>query len=228
MVLRARRTGTTLQLVVAVLLCCAASTASSVELHATREPGRGDGDAANAAAANAVAALELALAARPAAPELLYELGTLYAEHYADRQADARRLFEGCLEASPSAQPCWRQIGILDLNAHRLADAMHRLGRAVDLDPSDLGALHRLEYASMMAAQLERDMRGIAFVTFASDGTRCELRRLRESAAHHGIDVEVLGVGQVCVYPVTRTWCLGLHAAGRTLPGRGGLTDYKR
>ena len=45
----------------------------------------------------------------------------------------------------------------------------------------------------------------IKFVTFASDTTRCEFRRLVASAEHHGVELDVLGEGIE-----TRAWKNGL------------------
>ena len=64
----------------------------------------------------------------------------------------------------------------------------------MQLDSTDIGALHRWQYATMLLAQRSALAR-VKFVTFASNTTRCELRRLVASAAHHGVELEVLGAG---------------------------------
>ena len=96
--------------------------------------------------------------------------------------------FEVCTVHNPASAACWRQLGILDLNARRYDDARTRLARALELDPTDIGALHRLQYAETFMAQDSgpEAIAGVRFVTFASDATRCELRRLLESAVSSG------------------------------------------
>ena len=103
-------------------------------------------------------------------------------------KAEAFVPFEVCTAHNPTFASCWRQLGILNLNARRYNDARARLARALELDPTDIGALHRLQYANTLMAQDSgpEAIAGVRFVTFASDATRCELRRLLESAVSSG------------------------------------------
>ena len=113
--------------------------------------------------------LERALAIAPRDPDVLLAMATLKVE--TKDPAAARQYLEICAQDARSSQTCLRQLGILELNAGLDLSAADHLSQALALDPGDLGALHRLQYAEMLHAQRNgtTGIGRIRFVTFASD-----------------------------------------------------------
>lgn len=146
--------------------------------------------------------------------ETLLLTGTMLAEQ--GEVSEAIATLERATQLSPQHAACWRQLGLVtgDYNGAHNA-SLAALQRALDLDPSDLGARHGLERAE---AQIEREQE-VVVVAFGTDVADCGLQRLLASAKSFGVQVEVLGLGLV---PWSNGLKLGLlrNFAAATTPNR--------
>lgn len=122
--------------------------------------------------------------------ETLLLTGTMLAER--GEVSEAIAILERATQMSPQHAACWRQLGLVAGDYNRAYNAsVAALQRALDLDPSDLGARHGLERAE---AQIQREQQ-VLVVAFGTDMADCGLQRLLASATSFGVQVEILGLG---------------------------------
>lgn len=164
----------------------ATATALGTALHAT-------GALVEAGEVLAAAAARARAGEDPAAESAAqHALGLVRAE--AGDAGGAAAAHAAAAAAAPAADAraqALRQLGVLALDAGDATAAAGHLRAALALAPDDAGARHRLDAA--LAAAAHAAVPEPRFVTFATDADRCELKRLAESAVHHGAALDVVG-----------------------------------